>query len=104
MIRQTSNYTVIDMDWMPSSEEPTKAPSPPVVNRPPPLAIRIPQRKPTLTEANLEDLKTLDITTPEWNIHVGNTLPEHIPNNLKMKRKSRRKRQRRHRRALSRKH
>ena len=90
MIRQTSDYTAINMDWMPSSEEPAKVPP-----SPPKLSIQIPRRKPTLTNENLEDLKTVDITTSEWNIHVGNTIPEHIPNNLKMKPKSRRRRQRR---------
>jgi hypothetical protein len=113
MIRQTSNYTAIDMDWMPSSEEPKTesllptprrvSPQPININRPP-LFIRTPQRRPTLTEENLVGLKTVDINTPEWNIQVGNTKPEHIPNNLKIQRKSVRRRRgsRRHRRRSSR--
>ena len=54
-------------------------------NTPPISTNNIPPKLPrrsTLTNANLENLETVDLTGPEWNIKVGNK-SEEIPEVLK---------------------
>jgi hypothetical protein len=48
------------------------------------LSIKTPRRRPTLTEANLENLHTVNLSGPEWNIQSGNQKEEYIPISLRM--------------------
>ncbi len=50
-------------------------------NRPTTLPPTLP-RKPTLTEENLENLETLNLSGPEWDIKVGNVESETMPSPL----------------------